>query len=220
MNRRVILALLVFSLTSCATAKLTPDKKASIRSIHVSVEFLREPFVYGPEGNALSITSGRVAGDAPEGAAAEYEQILSRHLDMRKLIEEQARRELVRKGYQVVETPAQADAKLRFMVVYGLGIASAFNSTRGRRLRSNQAACPTRNLAPGGSFICAKIITVRSMNPRLLSSCHNSSPSRDRSPMPANTATPFIPSMALWMNSVSTTVLPTPAPPNTATRPP
>jgi hypothetical protein len=42
-----------------------------------------------------------------------------------------AQRELVRTGYQVVETPGEADAKLRFMVVYGLGIASAFDNARG-----------------------------------------------------------------------------------------
>jgi hypothetical protein len=127
--RRVAFSLLIVALTSCATSKLAPEKKASLRNIHVAVEFLREPFVYGPEGNALQVTSGK-APDAPRDAAAQYAQLLARHLDVGKLIQEQAQRELVRKGYRIAADPGQADARLRFMVVYGLGVASAFNNAR------------------------------------------------------------------------------------------
>ena len=51
-------------------------------------------------------------------------------------------------------------------------------------------------------------------------SVRSSWPSRERSPTPANTEIPRYFSTMAWINSMTSTVLPTPAPPNSAALPP
>ena len=51
-------------------------------------------------------------------------------------------------------------------------------------------------------------------------SVSNSWPSRERSPTPANTEMPWYFFTMAWISSITSTVLPTPAPPNIAALPP
>ena len=78
----------------------------------------------------------------------------------------------------------------------------------------------TRRRAPGGSFICPYTSVALSITPDSLISRYRSFPSRVRSPTPANTEKPPWWVAMLWMSSMMTTVLPTPAPPNSPTLPP
>ena len=82
------------------------------------------------------------------------------------------------------------------------------------------AAWPTRNRLPGGSFIWPNTITMFGSTPASFMSRYSSSPSRHRSPIPQKMLTPFWCSIMLWIISVSNTVLPTPAPPNRPALPP
>ena len=82
------------------------------------------------------------------------------------------------------------------------------------------AAWPTRKRLPGGSFIWPKIITMLASTPACCISRYSSSPSRQRSPMPQKMLTPSWWPIMLWIISVSSTVLPTPAPPNRPALPP
>jgi hypothetical protein len=82
------------------------------------------------------------------------------------------------------------------------------------------AAWPTRKRAPGGSFIWPNTITMLGNTPAAFISRYSSSPSRLRSPMPQNMLTPSCWPIMLWIISVSSTVLPTPAPPKSPALPP
>ena len=82
------------------------------------------------------------------------------------------------------------------------------------------AVSPTRQRAPGGSFIWPNTSTVRASTPDSRMSVSSSWPSRDRSPTPANTEMPWYRSTIAWISSITSTVLPTPAPPNIAALPP
>ena len=82
------------------------------------------------------------------------------------------------------------------------------------------AAWPMRKRLPGSSFICANSITMLGSTPAACMSRHSSSPSRQRSPMPQKILTPSSCPIMLWIISVSSTVLPTPAPPNRPALPP
>ncbi len=78
----------------------------------------------------------------------------------------------------------------------------------------------TRMRAPGGSFICPKTSIVLSSTPDSFISSHRSLPSRERSPTPQNADSPPCSLARLWISSWISTVLPTPAPPNSPTLPP
>ena len=82
------------------------------------------------------------------------------------------------------------------------------------------AVSPARQRAPGGSFIWPKTSAVRLSTPDWPSSSSSSCPSRERSPMPANTEMPEWRSTVVRISSMISTVLPTPAPPNIAALPP
>ena len=78
----------------------------------------------------------------------------------------------------------------------------------------------TRRRAPGGSFIWPNTSIVRSRTPDSFISSQRSLPSRERSPTPQNADRPECSSAMLRISSWMSTVLPTPAPPNSPTLPP
>ena len=75
----------------------------------------------------------------------------------------------------------------------------------------------TRNLLPGGSFICPYTSATLSITFASVISWKKSFPSRVLSPTPANTEDPLCSAAMLRINSIRITVLPTPAPPNKPT---
>ena len=82
------------------------------------------------------------------------------------------------------------------------------------------AVRPARQRAPGGSFIWPNTSAVCFSTSASRSSSSSSWPSRERSPMPANTEMPEWRSTVVRISSMISTVLPTPAPPNIAALPP
>src|SRR5438034_729907 len=89
------------------------------------------------------------------------------------------------------------------------------NSSR-KYSASVRPVSPTRARAPGGSFICPKTSAVLSMTPDSFISSQSELPSRVRSPTPAKTENPLCSVAIFRINSMTMTVLPTPAPPNKA----
>ena len=87
------------------------------------------------------------------------------------------------------------------------------NSSR-KYSASVRPVSPTRARAPGGSFICPKTSAVLSMTPDSFISSQSELPSRVRSPTPAKTENPLCSVAIFRINSMTMTVLPTPAPPN------
>jgi hypothetical protein len=126
--RRASLALLALALAACATSTLDAETKASVRSIHVEPVQLPEKASQVPP-----------QGGAPAGSAARLDQIVTERVKLAQLIRDQARRELERKGYRVSEDAARSDAKVRFIVYHGLGVASG-------RVENNRGIAMTVNM--------------------------------------------------------------------------
>ena len=87
----------------------------------------------------------------------------------------------------------------------------------GRRAGARPAA-PSSVRRPAPRATCSG--RAMSMTPLSWNSCQRSLPSRVRSPTPPNTDTPPCFRAMLWISSMMTTVLPTPAPPNRPILPP
>jgi hypothetical protein len=112
--------------------------KAIVRRVYVEPVQLSKPTVVPAEGGALAVASGK-AMPAPEGAAERFHEIVDSKVRLAALLEEQARKELVARGYQVAASPGEADAKLRFVVFHGLGVAGAFSNGRGIAMTVNMS---------------------------------------------------------------------------------
>ena len=98
---------------------------------------------------------------------------------------------LASKGAKAAATPREAATELvsramrNSINARGSGFED-FNSLSA----SASAVSPARQRAPGGSFIWPKTSAVRANTPDWPSSSNSSCPSRERSPMPANTEMP------------------------------
>lgn len=100
------------------------------------------------------------------------------------------------------------------------------SSSRSQRRSSQQqpvvisTAWPTRKRALGGLFVWAKVVTMLGNTPAACISRCSCSPSRKCSPMPQKIPTPSWWPISLWTILVSSTGLPTSAPPNRPASPP
>lgn len=138
MYRRSLFVLAIAAcLSGCATSTIDPQTKASVRRVYVEpVQFPSKATVVPAEGGALAVVSGKSA-PAPARAAERFQEIVQSRVRLSTLLEEQAKKEVVAKGYQLANSAAQSDAKLRFTVYHGLGVAGVLSSDRGISMTVN-----------------------------------------------------------------------------------
>lgn len=136
--RRFLLASAVLLvLSACATSTLDPQSKASIRRVYVEpVQLPAKPTVVPAEGGALQVVSGK-AMPAPADAAKRFQEIVQSGGQLSGMLEQWAKNELTAKGYQLATSPNQSDAKIRFVVYHGLGVAGVLSSDRGISMTVN-----------------------------------------------------------------------------------
>lgn len=125
------------ALAGCASATLDPQARASIKSVYVEPAVLPElPTVVGPDGGALAVVAGKSA-PAGKDAALRLKSIVDTQVRLGALIRDVAARELQSRGYRMAESADASDARLRFTVFHGLGVAGAVSNARGIAMTVN-----------------------------------------------------------------------------------
>jgi uncharacterized lipoprotein YajG len=128
-------AAIVFA-AGCASPNLDAQTKASVRRVYIEPIVPAKATVVPAEGGALAVTGGKSA-PAPQNAAQRFQDIVDATVPLGPLLQEQAKKELSAKGYEVVPSASQSDAKLRFVVYHGLGVAGAMSNGRGIAMTVN-----------------------------------------------------------------------------------
>ena len=136
MLHRICLLLCTLALASCATSTLDAQTKAALRTVYVEVQLPKPAHVVPIEGGALAVAYGKTS-PIPGEAADRFDEVVVKQVGLSAFIRAQATQELRRKGYQVTEDASQSDARVRFIVYHGLGVASVLASDRGVAMTVN-----------------------------------------------------------------------------------
>lgn len=126
LRRSLAIVIAAGALAACATSAIDPQAKATIPTVYVERAEVAKASVFSP-------TAREAVGAAPATVAeatAQMQQVLDARVGLARQIEAEAMKKLIASGYRVVVDPAQASARLKFVVNHALSIAGS-NDKRG-----------------------------------------------------------------------------------------
>ncbi|WP_028745250.1 hypothetical protein [Rhizobium mesoamericanum] len=130
MLRRSLIAVVAIALSACAASTIDPHRKASIGSVYVEPVQLSKASVFGPNLSEANAISGKVPATVAE-ATSRLQQVVDTRTNLRELIEDQAKKELIAKGYRLADAPSSASAELKINVYHALSVPVGPNDGRG-----------------------------------------------------------------------------------------
>ncbi|CAN7282806.1 hypothetical protein [Rhizobium sp. LjRoot258] len=130
MLRRSLVAFVAVALTACAASTIDPQRKASIGSVYVAPVQLSKATVFGPSVSEVNASSGKVPTTVAE-ATSRLQQVVDSRANLRELIEDQAKQDLIAKGYRVADAASSASAELKINVYHALSVPVGANDGRG-----------------------------------------------------------------------------------------
>ncbi|WP_431323068.1 hypothetical protein [Rhizobium sp. YTU87027] len=130
MYRRSLIAILALALTACTTATIDPQKKASMGAVYVAPVQLSKATVFGPSVGEVNASSGKVPTTVSE-ATSRLQRVVDSRANLPELIGEQARQDLIAKGYRVADAASSASAELKINVYHALSVPVGANDGRG-----------------------------------------------------------------------------------------
>lgn len=128
--RRSLVAVVALALTACAASTIDPQRKASIGFVYVEPVQLSKASVFGPNLSEANASSGKVPATVSE-ATSRLQEVVDTRINLRELIEIQAKQDLIAKGYRVTDAPLSASAKLKINVYHALSVPTGANNGRG-----------------------------------------------------------------------------------------
>ena len=136
MLRRSLVVSIAGFLAACATSTIDPQTKASIASVYLEPVQVSKAAVFAPSAHEASASSGRVPATVSE-ATSRLQQVLDARASLPRLIESQAKQDLVAKGYRVTDASSGATAKLKIIVNHALSVPVGANDGRGVAMTVN-----------------------------------------------------------------------------------
>lgn len=109
---------------------MDPQTKASIGSVYVEPVQLSKATVFAPNASEANAASGRVPGTVAE-ATSRLQQLLDARASLSQLIENQAKQDLIAKGYRVADASSGATARLKITVIHALSVPVGAYDGRG-----------------------------------------------------------------------------------------
>ena len=128
-RRCIVIALAASALAGCASSSIDAQTKAAISSVYIEPAQLSKVSVFAPTASEL-VASGRVPLTVAE-ASTKLQGLVDTRVQLARLVEEQAKRELLQKGYRLSADSASAGARLKLIVNHGLSVATGPNDGRG-----------------------------------------------------------------------------------------
>lgn len=107
-------------------------------SVYVEPARMSNVTVFAPTPSEVSAGAGRVPSTASE-ATSRLQRLIDTRVQLAQYVQEQAKRELIHKGYRVTPEPAAASARLQLTVNHALSVATGRNEERGLAMTVNAA---------------------------------------------------------------------------------